>query len=53
MPTFYVFVNGQKVDQLQGADPDRLQKIVEKWSKVVPNSGSDVTYISLFFLRLL
>ncbi|CAF0805671.1 unnamed protein product [Brachionus calyciflorus] len=33
MPTFMVYVNGEKVDELVGASKDKLNEIVKKYSK--------------------
>ena len=32
MPTFQVFKDGKKVDELVGASKDMLLKLVEKWA---------------------
>eukprot|EP00270_Netrium_digitus_P021112 TRINITY_DN88_c0_g1_i1.p1 TRINITY_DN88_c0_g1~~TRINITY_DN88_c0_g1_i1.p1 ORF type:complete len:113 (-),score=26.43 TRINITY_DN88_c0_g1_i1:236-574(-) len=32
MPTFQVFKNGQKVDELVGASPDKLKQLIAKWA---------------------
>jgi thioredoxin 1 len=33
MPTFQVFQNGSKVDEMVGAQKDKLAALVEKWAK--------------------
>jgi thioredoxin 1 len=33
MPTFQVFQNGAKVDEMVGAQKDKLAALVEKWAK--------------------
>ncbi|KAF6263830.1 thioredoxin [Scenedesmus sp. NREL 46B-D3] len=33
MPTFQVFQNGAKVDEMVGAQKDKLTALVEKWAK--------------------
>jgi len=36
MPTFMVFVNGQQMDSIRGADKTALENLVHKWSKNCP-----------------
>ena len=37
MPTFVTFLNGQKMDQIRGADKGILENFVAKWSKNCPS----------------
>jgi thioredoxin 1 len=36
MPTFQVWVNGAKVDEMVGAVKEKLEKLVEKYASPVP-----------------
>ncbi|CAD6190837.1 unnamed protein product [Caenorhabditis auriculariae] len=38
MPTFQVHINGQKMEQMSGANPSGLEKMVEKYSSIVETS---------------
>ena len=37
MPTFHVYRNGTKVDELRGADPVALERLVDKYCKASSN----------------
>lgn len=32
MPTFMAYYNGQKCDEFAGADPRKLQAMIERWA---------------------
>ncbi|XP_073408548.1 thioredoxin-like isoform X2 [Dendrobates tinctorius] len=34
MPTFHFYKDGEKVDELSGADPDKLESLIKKWTQV-------------------
>jgi len=36
MPTFIVFINGQRMDMIKGADKTALENLAHKWSKNCP-----------------
>lgn len=42
MPTFQVFLNGSKVDSLQGADPPALEALARKWSENAPKEETRI-----------
>ncbi|XP_073520922.1 thioredoxin-like [Phyllobates terribilis] len=33
MPTFQFYKDGKKVDELCGADPDKLESLIKKWTQ--------------------
>lgn len=42
MPTFHIYLNGSKVDSLQGANPSALESLVRKWSENAPKDETRV-----------
>lgn len=42
MPTFYVYLNGTKVDSLKGADSTGLEAMIKKWSENAPKMETRV-----------
>ena len=45
MPTFLFFRNQQKMDELRGADPKKLEEKVKKWIGGGGDEGQDIPLV--------